>query len=85
MFLIYYSLSPPPILVLQVKQLQTASLTHQVRFSSTRLLQLEATFVGVGPIVDVPKETSWTSQVRIHNPKGTRLQPWEMLSCLILD
>ena len=34
------------------------------------LPQLEATFVGVGPIEDVPKETSWTSQVRIYNPKG---------------
>ena len=26
--------------------------------------------MGVGPIEDVPKETSWTSQVRIYNPKG---------------
>ncbi|GAB4824029.1 hypothetical protein N2152v2_011075 [Parachlorella kessleri] len=34
---------------------------------------LEATFVGVGPIEDVPKETSWTSEVRIYNPKGDKI------------
>ncbi|GAB4824032.1 hypothetical protein N2152v2_011078 [Parachlorella kessleri] len=34
---------------------------------------LEATFVSVAPIKDVTKETSWTSQVRIYNPKGDHI------------
>ena len=35
------------------------------------LLQIETTFVGVPPVDGVmPKETSWTNEVRIYNPHG---------------
>ncbi|GAB4824031.1 hypothetical protein N2152v2_011077 [Parachlorella kessleri] len=56
---------------------------------------LEATFVGVGPIISVPKETSWTSQVRIYNPKvsaqaagsskGTLMTPFHRTSVQFED
>ena len=38
------------------------------------LLQVETTFVGVPPVDGVmPKETSWTSEVRVFNARGKLL------------